>query len=257
MNKHDWYIPHDFLPNLYITEEQIMKYKTDINVILDRSGSMGWGEIYDATIVGFNHFLKQQKEVKDSARINFYQFDNVYDIVYTDKDIMVAPELNKENFVPRGGTALLDAIGKTINDVGSRLRNMKESERPSQVMIIVITDGQENSSREFTKNKIEEMVKHQTDVYKWQFVYIGANLEAIDSGKQYTSFGSNKIDKEQVISGGILKTPGEYMVSAFNKLGKSVHKYRSLNKAQVDNICSLDNTDDETHTKEVRDILNK
>ena len=231
--------------------------RTDINVILDRSNSMGWGDMYNATIIGFNRFLSQQKEVKESARINFYQFDDIYETVYTDKDIMVAPELNRENFVPRGNTALLDAVGKTIDSVGSRLRNMKESERPQQVMVIVITDGEENCSRQYTKSKVEEMIKHQTDVYKWQFVYIGANLDAVKSGRQYASYGSNFIDEIQLTSGKILVTPGEYMVNAFNKLGKSAQKLRCSNNARVDNLISLDATDNQTSAKEARELLGK
>lgn len=254
---YNWRIPSDFLPTIYFTEEFIMKYKTDINVILDRSGSMGFGEIYDATIIGFNRFLNQQKEVKDSARINFYQFNDKYEVVYTDKNVSIAPELNRENFLPGGSTALLDAIGKTINDVGSRLRNMKESERPSQVMVIVITDGQENSSKEYTKAKIEEMVKHQTDVYKWQFMYIGANFDAIDAGRQYTSFRGNMMGREVLTSGGILTTPGEYVVNAFNKLGKSSQLYRGGNSLQVEHLMSLDCTDDQTSADEARELLNK
>lgn len=234
-----------------------MKYKTDINVILDRSSSMGCGEVYNATLIGFNRFLNQQKEIKESARINFYQFNHQYEVVYTDKDIAVAPELSKANFYPSGGTALLDAVGKTINDVGSRLRNMKESERPQQIMVIVITDGEENSSKEYTKEKVEEMIKHQTDVYKWQFVYIGANLEAIRSGRQYTSYGNNFMDEEQLTSCKILVTPGEYMVNAFNKLGKSAQKLRCSNSVNVDNLISLDATDDQTSAKEARELLGK
>lgn len=254
---YDFRVPADFLPNLYLTEELIMKYKTDINIILDCSGSMGMGEIYNATLVGYNNFLKQQKEVKDSARINFYQFNTYRTTVYQDVDINVAPELTRETFRPAGGTALLDAVGKTIDDVGNRLRKMAEADRPEQVLVVVITDGEENSSRIFTKEQVEEKVKHQTDVYKWQFAYIGANLEAINAGRQYGSYGSNQIDQMQLTSGGILTTPGEYIVSAFNKLGKSSRSYRDSNVQQVDSLVSLDVTDDKQNAAEVRELLGR
>lgn len=252
---YDWRIPPDFLPTLYITEEPIMKYKTDINIILDSSGSMGMGEIYNATILGYNRFLSQQKEIKDSARINFYQFNVGRQTVYLDRDIQVAPELTKETFRTGGGTALLDAMGQTIDDIGSRLRNLPEKDRPEQVLVVIITDGEENSSRVFTKDQVEEKIKHQTDVYKWQFVYVGANFEAIRAGNQYTSYGNNQIDQMQLTSGGILATPGEFVMSAFNKLGKSALSYRGSNNKQVDNLIALDNTDDKENAAEVRELL--
>lgn len=232
-----------------------MKYKTDINIILDRSGSMGEIDVYKPTLIGFNHFLSQQKELTESARINLYKFNTFYEVVYTDIDVKLAPELTSDTFRPDGGTALLDAIGKTINDVGARLRNMKEADRPQQVIIVVITDGEENSSHEFTKTKVEEMIRHQTDVYKWQFVYIGANLEAIQAGYEYKSFGNNFMDREELTSGGLLLNAGEHMVSAFNKLGKSVKSYRGSNVAQVDNLVSLDKTENSVAAQEVKEIL--
>lgn len=253
---YDWRIPEDFLPTLYCGEVEYMKYKTDINIILDCSGSMGMGEIYNATIIGYNRFLGQQKEVKDSARINLYQFNTVRNTVYTDKDVRVAPELTRETFRPTGGTALLDAMGQTIDDVGARLRNMREEDRPEQVIVVIITDGEENSSTIFTKQQVEDKIKHQTDVYKWQFMYIGANFDAINAGHQYSSYGKNRSDGLQLTSGGILSTPGEYVVSAFNKLGKSLVAHRGSNNQQVDNLMSLDATENSENAKEVRELLN-
>lgn len=248
-------LPPDFLPNYYLTEELIMKYKTDINIILDRSGSMGMGEIYSATIQGYNRFLEQQQEIKESARINFYQFNTITCNIYKDVDVKVAQKLTTETFRPSGGTALLDAMGQVIDEIGGRLRNMAQKDRPEQVLVVIITDGEENSSRIFTKEQVEEKIKHQTDVYKWQFAYIGANFEAIKAGAQYTSYGNNVLGGEQLTSGGILTTPGEYVMSAFNKLGKSAVSYRSANVNQVDDLIGLDNTSDKQNADEVKELL--
>ena len=117
-----------------------MKYKTDINIVLDRSGSMS--SIKADTIGGFNQFLKEQKKNPESARISLYQFDTIYEPVYSDRNLVEAPALTDSTFVPRGGTALIDAVCTTIDRVGERLRSMRPEDRPSQVLIVVVTDGE-------------------------------------------------------------------------------------------------------------------
>lgn len=154
-----------------------MKDATHIAVLLDRSGSMG--EVKAETISGFNHFLKEQKSAGDNATLTLVQFDSEgIDTVFNAKPIKDVPDLTPETYEPRSWTPLLDALGKTINDTGTHLANTSESERPDKVVFVVITDGQENASREFTRARIKEMINHQSDVYKWQFVYLGANQDA-------------------------------------------------------------------------------
>ena len=154
-----------------------MKDSTHIAVLLDRSGSMG--VVKDETISGFNHFLKEQKSAGDAATLTLVQFDSEgIDTVFNAKPIKDVPDLTPETYEPRSWTPLLDALGKSINDTGAHLRNTNESERPDKVVFVIITDGQENASREFTRTRIKEMIDHQTDVYKWQFVYLGANQDA-------------------------------------------------------------------------------
>jgi hypothetical protein len=153
---------------------------TEINVVLDRSGSMC--SIADDTIGGFNEFLKTQQEVDGDAFITLSQFDDVYEVVYSAMNIKEAPMLSSGTFKPRGATALLDAIGKSINLTGERLANLSEDDRPSKIIFVILTDGGENSSREFTNTQINDMIKHQTDMYSWDFVFIGANQDAIKVG---------------------------------------------------------------------------
>ena len=154
-----------------------MKDSTHIAVLLDRSGSMG--AVKDETISGFNHFLKEQKSAGDNATLTLVQFDSEgIDTVFNANPIKEVPNLTPETYEPRSWTPLLDALGKTINDTGAHLRDTNESERPDKVVFVVITDGQENASREFTKSRIKEMIDHQTEVYNWQFVYLGANQDA-------------------------------------------------------------------------------
>lgn len=159
-----------------------MKNKTDITIILDRSGSMD--SVKNDTIGGFNSFLSEQQKVEGEAVLSLVQFDDQYDTVYLDKDIKLADKLTDATFQPRGMTALLDAIGRTINSVGQRLAALPEAERPDKVLLVIMTDGFENSSREFNAAKVGEMIKHQRDNYKWEFMFIGANQDAVLSAQE-------------------------------------------------------------------------
>ncbi len=136
-------------------------------------------------IGGYNSFIKEQSKVDGECDISLYQFDDEYETTYKDKDIQRAPKLNNENYVPRGWTKLLDAIGKTINSTGETLANLKEKDRPAKVLMVIFSDGQENKSTEFTREQIFKMIKHQTDKYKWEFCYLGANQDAIAVAESY------------------------------------------------------------------------
>jgi uncharacterized protein YegL len=159
-----------------------MKNKTDITIILDRSGSME--SVKQDTIGGFNSFLGEQQKVEGEASLSLVQFDDQYEIVYENKDINSADKLTEATFQPRGSTALFDAIGRTINAVGRRLAATAEEERPDKVLLVIMTDGFENASNEFTASKINEMINHQRNVYSWEFMFIGANQDAVLSAKE-------------------------------------------------------------------------
>jgi uncharacterized protein YegL len=159
-----------------------MKNKTDITIILDRSGSME--SVKSDTIGGFNSFLGEQQKVEGEASLSLVQFDDQYEVVYENKDINAADKLSEATFQPRGSTALFDAIGRTINAVGQRLAATPEEERPDKVLFVIMTDGFENASHEFNAAKISEMTNHQRNVYKWEFMFIGANQDAVLSARE-------------------------------------------------------------------------
>lgn len=148
----------------------------DISIVLDRSGSMA--VVRQDTIGGFNTFLCDQKAQPGKCTVTLVQFDDQYEPNYSGKPVGDAPELNEATYQPRGSTALLDAVGKTIVQTGERLAAMPESERPGKVIFVIITDGEENHSREFKKQQIKGMIEKQTNQWKWQFVYLGANVDA-------------------------------------------------------------------------------
>jgi hypothetical protein len=154
----------------------------EIVVVLDRSGSME--TVRTDTIGGFNAFIEEQKKNKvGDVKVSLFQFDNVYETVYNGKPINEVPALTKDTFVPRGMTALLDAVGRAITDVGARLAQTPEEERPSLVIFVILTDGQENASKEFKIEKVKEMIKHQTESYSWQFVFLGADQDAFQAAQ--------------------------------------------------------------------------
>lgn len=157
------------------------KNLTEIVALIDRSGSMF--SLTKDTIGGFNSFLAEQKKNSGKAKLTLVQFDDQYQVDYDGVDINSVKDLNDETYKPRGSTALLDAVGKTIITVGERLAKLNEDERPGQVIFLIITDGQENASKEFKiAADIAKMVKHQTDVYNWTFTFLGGGDAAFAQG---------------------------------------------------------------------------
>jgi len=153
--------------------------KSEIVCILDRSGSMS--TIREDAVGGFNTMIETQRadlEAGEECSVSVYLFDNEYTPLYENVDLMECDLLDNTNFVPRGGTALLDAVGRTIDAVGARLAATDESERPENVILAIITDGAENSSREYTFEAVSEMIEHQKTKYSWEFMFIAANIDA-------------------------------------------------------------------------------
>lgn len=177
--------------------------KTSITVILDKSGSME--SIKSDTVGGYNSFIEEQKKLPGECLVSLVQFNHGVEITYSSKPIQeLTVGLEHDQYSPSGYTALLDAIGKAILEKGSELSNLKEEDRPGRVMFVIITDGDENSSRTFTNDKIKEMIKHQTEVYSWDFTFLGANIDTftvsnsigISSGKSL-SFSTTKLGGAQ------------------------------------------------------------
>lgn len=150
---------------------------TEIVFILDRSGSME--SLTEETIGGFNSLIEKQKNEEGDAMVTAVLFDDMYEILYDHIPINQVKRLTRKEYYARGCTALLDAAGRTITNVGKRLAETKEEERPGKIVVVITTDGYENASREYTKPQIRAMIEHQRDVYKWQFMFLGANIDAV------------------------------------------------------------------------------
>ena len=153
---------------------------TEIVVILDRSGSMT--SCRADMEGGLRTFVEDQKKQPNRATFTLVQFDNTYEIVHDGVDL-ASVDPTSIVLVPRGSTALYDAIGRTVNTVGERLAATPEEKRPGLVIVMIVTDGMENASSEFSSPMIVEMVKRQQEEYGWQFVYLGADHDAIAASK--------------------------------------------------------------------------
>lgn len=149
----------------------------EIAFILDRSGSMHC--LREQAIAGFNHYLADQLEQPGDARLSLVLFDNEILVPIDARPLRDVPALTADTYVPRASTALLDAIGDTIDRLGQRLAATPESERPGQVIVVILTDGLENASTRFTWSDIAARIRHQNENYNWQFLFLGANQDAI------------------------------------------------------------------------------
>ena len=147
---------------------------TKVVFVVDRSGSMS--SIAKDMEGGFKSFIEDQKKNNvGQCDVSLYQFDTQYDVVFENRDIQ--SEL-KYTLIPRGSTAMNDAIGRTINTVGETLAKMNEADRPDRVLFVIVTDGEENASKEFTTKQVKELIDRQSNEYNWTFTYLGANQDA-------------------------------------------------------------------------------
>ncbi|WP_017415835.1 vWA domain-containing protein [Clostridium tunisiense] len=156
---------------------------TELVFILDRSGSMSGLE--RDTIGGYNAMLEKQKSEPGEVLITTVLFDDRYELLHDRINIRgIEPITDKEYFV-RGSTALLDAVGKTINKIGNVQKHTTKDERAEQVMFVITTDGMENASREFTYEKVRQMIENQKSKYGWEFIFLGANIDAISTAERF------------------------------------------------------------------------
>jgi uncharacterized protein YegL len=156
---------------------------TELVFILDKSGSMAGLE--SDTIGGYNALLDKQKKEPGSATVTTVLFDDGYELLHDRIDIRgVAPITDKEYFVG-GCTALLDAIGKTIQKIGNVQKHTAEAERAARVLFVITTDGMENASREYTYGAIQQLIQRQKERYAWEFIFLGANIDAIATAARF------------------------------------------------------------------------
>jgi len=168
----------------------------EIIAIIDRSASMGGYE--KATMDGFNEFIGEQRSISEDANVTLVLFDHEYEVVYEALAIKDVPKLVDETYSVRGSTALRDALGKAINAAGLRFANAVE--KPNKVIVSIFTDGEENSSQEFTGDKLKSMVTHQEEKYGWEFIYVGCDHDVIQASQDlgFKSINTLNISKSNI-----------------------------------------------------------
>ena len=153
------------------------KELTEIVFILDKSGSMGGLEA--DTIGGYNSFLEKQKKVEGEAYVSTVLFSDYSSVIHDRVPIEEVEPMTEKEYSVGGSTALLDAIGGAIHHIGNVHKYAREEDRPEHTIFVITTDGQENSSNEYSYEKLKKMITRQQEKYGWEFIFLGANMDAI------------------------------------------------------------------------------
>ncbi|MDU2242035.1 MAG: VWA domain-containing protein [Paenibacillus sp.] len=156
---------------------------TELAFILDKSGSMAGLEA--DTIGGYNSMLGKQKAIEGECRITTVLFDNNYALLHDRIDIRAVSPITEKEYQVGGTTALLDAIGRTIHKIGNAQKHTADEYRAEKVMVVIITDGEENASREYSAERIKKLIEHQKTRYGWEFIFLGANIDAVDTAGRF------------------------------------------------------------------------
>lgn len=156
---------------------------TELVFILDRSGSMEG--LVDDTIGGFNSLINKNKELDDRCIVSTVLFDDITEVIHDRVDIKKINKLTRKEYYTRGCTALVDAIGLGIHHIGNVHKYARPEDRPDKTMFVIITDGMENASHIYTREKLMNMIRRQEEKYGWEFLFIGANIDAVETAKVY------------------------------------------------------------------------
>lgn len=159
------------------------KNLTEIVFILDRSGSMSGLEA--DTIGGFNSMIEKQKKTEGEALISTVLFDNTSEVIHDRMSVQNIKPMTVEDYTVRGCTALLDAIGGAIHHIGNVHKYARAEDVPEHTMFVITTDGMENASRRYDSEKVKKMIKRQKEKYGWEFLFLGANIDAVETARHF------------------------------------------------------------------------
>jgi uncharacterized protein YegL len=195
---------------------------TELVFILDRSGSMGGLEA--DTIGGFNSLINKQKKEEGEALVSTVLFDDKIEVLHDRISIEKMENLTENQYYVRGCTALLDAIGEAIHHIGNVHKYAREEDRPEKTLFIITTDGMENASRKYSYREIRMMVERQQEKYDWQFLFLGANIDAIQTARSFGIAEGCAVDFECDSAG---------MRTNYETLERTVSMVRSCAKGAV------------------------
>ena len=159
------------------------KNLTELVMILDRSGSMGGLE--SDTIGGYNSMLKKQREAEGEVLVSTVLFDDRSEVLYDRVPLETLPQMTEKEYYVRGCTALLDAVGGAVRHIGNVHKYAREEDRPEKTIFVITTDGLENASCEYSYDRVKKMVERQKEKYGWEFLFLGANIDAIETAGRF------------------------------------------------------------------------
>lgn len=165
---------------------------TELVFILDKSGSMS--SLEKDTIGGYNSMFEKQKAVDGECFITTVLFDNRYELLHDRIDIRAVKPITGKEYCVGGSTALLDAIGQTIHKIGNAQRNTADDYRAEKVLFVIITDGEENASREYSSEKVKAQIERQKSKYGWEFIFLGANIDAVETARHFGISEDHAVD---------------------------------------------------------------
>ena len=188
--------------------------------ILDRSGSMGGLE--SDTIGGFNAMIEKQKKQEGKAYVTTVLFDHEIQILHSRVELSEIPPMTDKDYTVRGTTALIDAIGTTIKRIKSMHKELPEKEVPEHTIFVITTDGMENASSQYSSKEVKKMIEHQKKKHNWEFLFIGANIDAVETAKH---FG---IDKNRAVNYKADAQGTSVLYSAVSSVVGSVRKSKAI-----------------------------
>lgn len=156
---------------------------TELVFILDRSGSMAGLE--SDTIGGFNAMIEKQKKQDGRCFVSTVLFDNVSEVLHDRVKLRDIPPMTDKEYTVRGCTALVDAIGDAIHHIGNIHKYARPEDVPAHTVFVITTDGQENASHRYTADQVKKMIERQKEKYGWEFLFIGANIDAVETARRY------------------------------------------------------------------------
>lgn len=203
---------------------------SEVVFILDASGSMA--HLVADTLGSFNSLIEEQKKDPGETYITTVLFNQYHNVLHNHISVKDMEPMTDKDYITFGTTALLDAVGKTIDNIGERLSDTEEEERPEKVIFVIITDGLENSSKEYSKAKVKEMIEHQQSKYSWTFMFLGANMDAVNEGaslginsgytKTYTATKTGTETLYRAVSKSVSSTKMGNDVAAINCLNEII-----------------------------------
>lgn len=189
---------------------------TEIVFILDRSGSMAGLET--DTIGGFNAMIEKQKKQDGECYVSTVLFDDVSEVLHDRVKLGDIPKMTDKEYTVRGCTALIDAIGGTIHHIGNIHKYARNEDVPEHTMFVITTDGMENASRRYTSEQVKKMIERQKEKYGWEFLFIGANIDAVETAARYG------IDKDRAVN---YNADGEGTKILYESVAKAVCHVRA------------------------------